>query len=117
MSAATGDHTDTPRDVAVVLVLTTVPVGEPGEVIARRLVEDRLAACVNVLAPMTSFYRWKNRVERGDERQLLIKTTAHHVAAVQALIGELHPYDLPEFVVIGPVEGSPAYLDWLRGST
>ena len=101
----------------VVLVLTTVPVGERGEAIARALVDERLAACVNVLAPMTSFYRWHGAVERDVERQLIIKTTRDHVAAIQARLVELHSYDLPELVVLLVSDGGAAYLEWVRNET
>lgn len=101
----------------VVLVLTTVPVGDRGEVIARALVDERLAACVGVLGPMTSFYRWHGAVEREVERQLIIKTTRGRVAAIQARLVELHSYDLPEFVVLPVSDGGPAYLDWVRTET
>ena len=101
----------------VVLVLTTVPVGDRGEAIARALVDERLAACVNVLGPMTSFYRWHGAVERDVERQLLIKTTRGRVAALQARLVELHPYDLPEFVVLPVSDVGPAYLDWVMSVT
>jgi periplasmic divalent cation tolerance protein len=101
----------------IVLVLTTVPVGEPGETLARTLVDERLAACVNLYAPMTSFYRWEGRVERDVERQLIIKTTRARIDALCRRLAELHSYTLPECVVIDVVEGSPAYLDWVRDST
>ena len=76
----------------VVIVLTTVPEGDLGDTIARRLIEQRVAACVNVCAPMTSLYRWRGAVERETERQLVIKTTREHVPEVQACIAELHSY-------------------------
>jgi periplasmic divalent cation tolerance protein len=99
----------------VVIILTTVPDGDLGDAIARRLIERRLAACVNVGAPMTSLYRWRGVVERETERQVVIKTTRAHVPAVQACIAELHSYELPEFVVLAVADGSTAYLDWLQG--
>jgi periplasmic divalent cation tolerance protein len=101
----------------IVLVLTTVPDGDRGEAIAQALVEERLAACVNVLAPMISFYRWRGAIERDAERQLVIKTTQDRVAAVQSRIAALHPYELPEFVVVSVTDGSAAYLDWVRSET
>jgi periplasmic divalent cation tolerance protein len=101
----------------IVMIWTTVPVGEAGEAIARALVEERLAACVNILAPMTSVYRWEGRVTPEIERQLIIKTTADHVAAVRARLTALHSYELPEFLVSLVTDGSPAYLDWVRGET
>ena len=66
---------------------------------------------------MRSVYRWKGAVERADERQLLIKTTAHQLTALEARIRTLHPYDVPEFVVIPITQGSAAYLSWLSDST
>src|SRR5262245_17513127 len=108
-------HTDeifgVPRSVGgamsgVVIVLTTVPPGEPGEAIARTLVDERLAACVNLSAPMTSIYRWHGVVERETECQLVIKTTSERVDALRTRLGELHPYELPEFVVLSVADGS-----------
>jgi periplasmic divalent cation tolerance protein len=98
----------------LVLILTTVPAGEPGETIARTLVDERLAACVNLQAPMTSFYRWKGRLEQDVERQLLIKTTVGRVTAIQTRLAQLHSYELPEFVVLPVADGAAAYLDWIR---
>jgi periplasmic divalent cation tolerance protein len=101
----------------VVLVLTTVPIGDRGDAIARALVDERLAACVNLLGPMTSFYRWHGAVERDVERQLIIKTTRGRVAAIQARLIALHSYELPEFVVLPLSDGGPAYLEWVRNET
>jgi len=101
----------------VVIVLTTVPPGEAGESIARTLVEERLAACVNLSAPMTSIYRWRGAVERDIERQVVIKTTSERVETLRARLGELHPYELPEFVVLSVADGSAAYLEWIRDET
>jgi len=100
-----------------VIVLTTLPVDGDAETFASQLVEERLAACVNVLPSMRSVYRWKNAVERADERQLVIKTTTEQVTALEARIRELHPYDVPEFIVIPIVQGSADYLSWLAENT
>jgi periplasmic divalent cation tolerance protein len=101
----------------VVVILTTMPDTERIDELVRALVDERLAACVNVHAPMTSTYRWKDAVEREPERQLVIKTTRNCVAAVEARLRALHPYELPEFLVL-PVEGgSDAYLRWIADST
>ena len=101
----------------IVLILTTVPDGELGETIARSLVDERLAACVNLLAPMTSVYRWRGVMEREIERQVVIKTTRERVAAVRARLTELHSYEVPEFIVLPIVDGSTAYLAWVRAET
>jgi periplasmic divalent cation tolerance protein len=96
-----------------VLVLTTVADGERAEWIARALVNERLAACVNVHGSMASFYRWKGAVEREAERQLVIKTTRERLPALEARLKALHGYELPEFVVVPIESGSAAYLGWL----
>ena len=101
---------------SIVLVLTTVPAGDRGDAIARALVEERLAACVNVGAPMTSFYRWRGAVERNDERQVVVKTTRDRLPALQARLAELHTYEVPEFLVIAVAGGSVPYLDWITAS-
>ena len=100
-----------------VIVLTTLPVEGDAEKFASQLVEERLAACVNVLPPMRSVYRWKNAVERADERQLVIKTSSVRVRELEKRLKALHPYDVPEFVVIPIVEGSHEYLSWLSENT
>jgi periplasmic divalent cation tolerance protein len=100
----------------IVLVLTTVPADDDGEGIASALIEERLAACVNIGAPMTSVYRWQGRLTRDAERQLTIKTTAARVAALKTRLIELHSYELPEVIVIPVVEGSDPYLDWVRSA-
>ena len=96
-----------------VIVLTTLPAEGDAEGFASQLVEERLAACVNVLPAMRSVYRWKGSVERADERQLVIKTTAERVSALESRLKELHPYEVPEFVVLPIIAGSPAYLSFL----
>ena len=101
----------------VVVVLTTVPTGSKGEEIGRTLVEERLAACVNVLAPMTSIYRWRGAVERESEQQMIIKTTRGRVPAVQSRLAALHPYELPEFLVLAVADSSSAYFEWIGQET
>jgi periplasmic divalent cation tolerance protein len=100
----------------VVLVLSTAPAApgdDTAEQIARTLVDERLAACVNVHAPMASIYRWKGAVERDNERQLVIKTTRAVLPALEKRLRELHPYELPEFIVLAAAGGSQAYLGWV----
>ena len=98
-----------------VLVMTTFPV-DGADALAIALVEERLAACVNVLEPMRSIYRWKGRVETSVERQVFIKTKAANVAALEIRVKKLHPSDLPEFIVLAIEGGSQAYLAWLGDS-
>lgn len=95
------------------IVLTTVGVYEKAEELARTLVERRLAACVNIIGPIQSIYRWQGKVESEQEYLLLIKTTADHSAELAAAFSELHPYELPERVEIDVAGGSAAYLTWI----
>ena len=101
----------------VVIVLTTAPDDDRAEAWARTLVEERLAACVNVHGSMVSFYRWKGIVEREVERQVVIKTTRERVAALRVRLGELHAYELPEFAVLNVDDGSGEYLKWVAEQT
>jgi periplasmic divalent cation tolerance protein len=97
----------------VVLVLSTVPDDESVETLARALIDERLAACVNVHESMVSIYRWKGAVERDSERQLVIKTTRTALPALEKRLRELHPYELPEFIVVEASGGSEKYLQWV----
>ena len=97
----------------LVLVLTTIAAETDGAAFARTLVEERLAACVNVLPPMTSVYRWKGQVEQDREQQVIIKTTRDRLTALENRVKELHTYELPEFVVIAAAGGSAGYLAWI----
>ena len=97
-----------------VVVLVTCRSRVEAERIARRIVSRRLAACANLLeTPVQSLYRWKGKVERAREFLLLIKTAARHLPALQAEVERLHSYDVPEFVALPIVAGSPVYLRWL----
>ena len=101
---------------AMILVLTTFPADGDADAFARTLVDERLAACVTVLGPMQSVYRWQGEVASAAERQLLIKTKAANLAALEQRVHALHPYDVPEFLVVPIERGSAAYLAWLEGS-
>lgn len=101
---------------AVVLVLTTLGADADGGAFARTLVDERLAACVNILPTMTSVYRWKGAVEQDREQLLIVKTTTDRLAALEARVRQLHTYDLPEFLVIPASGGSAAYLGWVSES-
>ena len=98
------------------LVLTTIGSKDGAEQLAHQLVERRLAACVNIVGPIRSFYRWKERIEQEDEYLLLIKTTTAQTAQLQAAFKELHSYELPECVELAIDGGSEAYLAWLAGA-
>ena len=101
---------------SAVIVLSTFPADQDPAALARTLIEERLAACVNVLPPMQSMYRWQGRIEQATEHQLVIKTTAERVEALKARLTELHPYDVPEILVLPAAGGSDAYLAWVAES-
>ena len=101
----------------LVLILTTMPDDEHADALARAIVEERLAACVNVHPAMSSTYRWKGLVEHETERQLVIKTTRARIPEIEARFRTLHPYDLPEFLVVAVDRGSAAYLEWVLSET
>ena len=96
----------------IAIVLTTIGAGADAAALARTLVEERRAASVNVLPAMTSIYRWKGKVEEENERQLVMKTTAARVEALENRLRELHPYELPEFIVLDAT-ASAEYGRWV----
>jgi periplasmic divalent cation tolerance protein len=98
------------------IVLSTCGDRETAERIAHRLVEQRLAACVNILPGVQSIYRWQGAVESETEVLMLIKTKATLVQEVQSAIASLHSYEIPELLVLPIAGGSEAYLGWLEGS-
>jgi periplasmic divalent cation tolerance protein len=93
--------------------MTTLAAEADAPTFARTLVDENLAACVSILPPMTSVYRWKNAVEEAREQQLLIKTTAHRIPALQDRFRSLHPYELPEFIVMTPDDVAQLYAAWV----
>lgn len=95
------------------LVISNLPDRATAETLAAALVERRLAACVNILAPCRSVYRWQGALEQADEVPLLIKTTRARYAELEAAVRELHPYELPEIIALPLAAGLPAYLDWV----
>jgi periplasmic divalent cation tolerance protein len=99
------------------LVLTNLPDPAAAQSLAEHLVTHRLAACVNILAPCRSVYRWQGQLEAADETPLLIKTTAARYPALEAAIRERHPYELPEIVAVRLDHGLPAYLAWVAAET
>jgi periplasmic divalent cation tolerance protein len=98
------------------IVFTTTGSEDEARIIARHLVENQLAACVNILPTVESIYRWQGKVESAPEWLLLIKTSAARFPAVRDAIRTLHSYDLPECVVIQIEDGSAAYLEWMEES-
>jgi periplasmic divalent cation tolerance protein len=99
---------------AEVVVLVTIGSREDGERLAEALVGERLAACVNLVAPIRSIYRWQGEVCRDDEVLLLVKSTRERYPDLERRIRELHPYDVPEVIALPIAAGSDPYLSWLR---
>lgn len=99
------------------LILTNVPDVANAEKLALALVEERAAACVNVLTACRSIYRWQGKVETVDEIPLLIKTTAANYSLVETIVSTHHPYDVPELIAVPITYGLPAYLDWVAKET
>jgi len=103
--------------MSALLVLTNLPDRASAENLARTLVEKRVAACVSILAPCRSVYRWKGQVAQEDEHPVLIKTTRDAYPALESAIRQAHRYELPEIVAVPIERGLPAYLDWLAEET
>ncbi len=96
------------------IVLTTCPNEACAERIARALVEEGLAACVNILPPMRSIYKWKGKIEDASEQLLVIKSATARFPAIRERLRALHPYELPEIIAVPITDGLPEYLAWLN---
>ncbi|HMA90230.1 MAG TPA: divalent-cation tolerance protein CutA [Burkholderiales bacterium] len=103
--------------MSALLVLTNLPDRAAAERLAEHLVAERVAACVNILAPCRSVYRWQGALERAEEHPLLIKTTAERYGALEQAIRAAHPYELPEVVAVPIERGLASYLDWVESET
>ena len=99
------------------LVFTNLPDRASAERLADLLLEQRLAACVNILAPCRSVYRWKGAVQHDEEHPMLIKTSAERYGALEQALRQGHPYELPEIIAVPIEQGLPAYLDWVAAET
>lgn len=102
---------------SALLVFTTLPDQETAENLGRRMVEARLAACVNVMSPCRSIYRWQGAIEEDGEVPLIIKTSAGSYPDLEAWLYQNHPYELPEIVAVNIANGLPAYLAWIGHET
>lgn len=103
--------------MSAILVLTNLPDRAAAEKVADALIAKQVAACVNILAPCRSVYRWKGAVQHDEEHPVLIKTTSERYAALEAALREAHPYELPEIIAVPIERGLPAYLDWVAAET
>jgi periplasmic divalent cation tolerance protein len=108
------ERSDVPSDVPVRVTLMTAPDADTAARIARALVEERLAACVNLVPGVRSIYRWRGKVEDEAEVLLVAKTRADRLGPLAKRLRELHPYELPELVALGDAGGLEEYLDWVR---
>jgi periplasmic divalent cation tolerance protein len=99
------------------LVMTTLPNVDTATRLAKQLLDARVAACVNILAPCTSIYRWQNAIETTTEVPLLIKTTQAAYPKLEALVLAEHPYELPEIIAVPLTVGLPKYLNWVDSET
>lgn len=99
------------------LVLCNTPDPATANRLAEQLVEERLAACVNILPACRSVYRWQGAIESAEEIPLLIKTTGDVYPILQARLTELHPYEVPEIIALSIEQGLPAYLRWIASET
>ena len=100
-----------------VVVLTTTSSNDEAKNIAKRLVNERIVACANVIPGIESIYRWEGKVCDEKEWLLLIKTTEEQLPVLKSLLQEIHSYECPELIVLPIVDGLPAYLEWLAEST
>jgi periplasmic divalent cation tolerance protein len=103
-------------DVRALVVLSTFPDADKAAQVARVLVEERLAACVNLVATVRSIYRWQGAVQDDAESLAIIKTTRERYPALAARLAELHPYDVAEIIALPLADGHPPYLAWLAGA-
>lgn len=100
-----------------VLIISNFPDQKTATLLAEALMEQRLAACVNVLSPCVSIYRWQGKIESAGEVPVLIKTRKQHYDRVEQLIKMMHPYELPEVIMVPITGGLPAYLQWIAATT
>ncbi len=99
------------------LIITNFPDEKQADALARRLVENRLAACVNIMAPCCSVYRWKEKIESDSEIPVFIKCLATHYSEIEKVIQAMHPYELAEIIAVPVSKGLPAYLQWIADET
>jgi len=104
-------------DASIVVVLVTASGDEEARRIGRALVDERLAACVNVIGPIASIFRWKDRVQEESEHLLVVKARRADVERLAARVRALHSYEVPEVLALEVVGGAAPYLDWVRDST
>lgn len=100
-----------------ILVITNFPDKESASTLGQMLIDEQLAACVNIMSACTSIYRWQDMTETTDEIPVFIKTQQKHYKQVEELINSMHPYELPEVIIVPITGGLPAYLQWIIEET
>jgi len=100
----------------VKIVLTSLPTITSARHVAEELITEKIAACVNLVPKIESIYQWKGVVEKSNEILLVIKTNQRNLRRLEKIIGEYHPYETHEFLVVAPAGGSNKYLDWIVGT-
>lgn len=100
-----------------ILVITNFPDKESALTFSQMLIDEQLAACINILGTCTSVYRWQEMTESANEIPVFIKTQQKHYKQVEELINSMHPYELPEVITVPIIGGSPAYLQWIIEET
>lgn len=100
-----------------IVVYVTAPSEDAAAVIARALIEQKLAACVNIVRNIRSIYSWQGKIEDDDEVLMIIKTQKKHFDALSEKVKELHSYDVPEIIALPIFKGSDDYLEWIKAST
>ncbi len=106
-----------PEASRVVLVIVTAPDRQTAEALAQQLLEQRLAACVNIVPGLRSHYWWQNQIESAEEVLMLVKARRQDLATLTELVRSSHPYDVPEVIALEIVGGLSAYLDWVEAET
>jgi periplasmic divalent cation tolerance protein len=101
------------KEVNVRIVLVTAPDVDSAIILVRRVVQERLAACGNVIPGLTSVYRWEGEIQEDPEALIILKSTQDGIERLRRRVEELHPYDVPEFLVLPVSHGSSAYLRWV----
>ncbi|MBA3756466.1 MAG: divalent-cation tolerance protein CutA [Nitrosomonas sp.] len=101
----------------LILIITNFPDKKGAVALAEALIDQHLVACVNILSPGTSVYRWQGNIESAEEIPVLIKTQRQHYERIEQLIKIMHPYELPEVITVPIMGGLPAYLQWIADET
>jgi len=104
-------------DAQILVILITVPSRREAVRIGQAIVKKKLAACANILSPVTSIFRWKGRIEKSQEALLIVKTTGRRYAALAKIIGSIHPYEVPEIIALKVTKGLPRYIAWIQRET